>query len=435
MSLSIAHGPVPPIPAGQVAFFLMQLGALLGCAVLLGRLARRLGMPAVIGELLTGVLLGPTGWFMSTHADQTHLLDAVSQLGAVLLVGITGAHLDTPMVFRRGATVARVGIGSMVVPLTFGVVAGYFMPKELLAGGHDRTTFAMFLGVTMAVSAVPVIAKTLTDMHLLHRNVGQLILASAAIQDAAAWFLLSLVSAMAVHSVHPGKVALSALYLVGFVAVAAVAGRPLVRRAMRLAGRSAEPGPSNATAVAIILLSAAASQALGLEAVFGALVAGVLIGSAGVGTADAARLSPLRTITLTVLAPIFLASAGLRVDLSALAHPVVLAAGLVILTLAVLGKYLGAYAGARLSRMDHWEGIALGAGLNARGVVEIIIAMVGLRLGVLTTATYTIVVLVAVFTSIMAPPFLRWAMKHAEHNAEEQLREAELAAWNHSPHS
>src|SRR5205823_231165 len=183
--------------------------------------------------------------------------------------------------------------------------------------------------------------------------------------------------------------------------------------------------PVCAAAAVVVLLGAAASQALGLEAVFGGFVAGVLLTAAR--PEDQKRLAPLRTVTMSVLAPLFLASAGLRVDLGALGHPAVLLAGLVILLLAIVGKFAGGYAGARLSRLSHWEGLALGAGLNSRGVVEVVVASVGLRLGILTTATYTIVVLIAVITSVTAPPMLRWAMARVEHNAEERLRADELA--------
>jgi Kef-type K+ transport system membrane component KefB len=182
-----------------------------------------------------------------------------------------------------------------------------------------------------------------------------------------------------------------------------------------------------ATAVVIILTGAAISHALGLEAVFGAFVAGALLDSSR--AADRERLAPLRTATLSVLAPIFLASAGLRIDLTTLHDPMVLFAGVAILALATLGKFTGAYSGARLSGLGHWEGLALGAGLNARGVIEVVVATVGLRLGVLTMATYTIVVLVAVFTSLMAPPLLQWAMARVGQSAEERRREAELAEW------
>src|SRR5262249_6133163 len=144
---------------------------------------------------------------------------------------------------------------------------------------------------------------------------------------------------------------------------------------------------------------------------------------------DPKRLAPLRTIVLSILAPIFLASAGLRMDLTTLANPVVLLAAAAALAIAIVGKFTGAYLGARLSRMGHWEGVAVGAGMNARGVVEIVVAMVGLRLGVLNVTSYTIVALIAIVTSLMAPPLLRMAMSRVSQNAEEQLRLTYQESW------
>jgi Kef-type K+ transport system membrane component KefB len=133
-------------------------------------------------------------------------------------------------------------------------------------------------------------------------------------------------------------------------------------------------------------------------------------------------LAPLRAVVLGVLAPIFLASAGLRMDLTTLVRPEVAALGVSALAVAILGKFAGAYLGARTSRLSGWEALALGAGMNARGVVEVVLAMVGLRLGVLTTATYTVVVLVAVVTSVMAPPVIKFAMARIEPTPEEERR-------------
>jgi K+:H+ antiporter len=434
-----APGPVPPVAAHHVLILLLQLGTLLLAATALGRLAQRLGLPAVTGELTAGVVLGPSvlghgwagpvAWIFPAHPDQAHLLDAVSQLGVILLAGVAGLHMDVRMVLRRSRAVASVSLGGLVVPLALGVAAGYAVPAGL-SGGGDRATFAVFLGVSMCVSAVPVIAKMLTDMNLLHRDAGQLTLAAATIEDALAWFLLSVVSAMAAHALGAGA-GMSLLGAAGFLAAAVLAGRPMVHTLLRLAARAAEHGPLNATAAAIILLCAAAASALGLEAVFGALLAGIFIGSCP--ATDPARLSPLRTVVLAVLAPIFLASAGLRVDVAAVARPAVAVAGAVILLLAVVGKFAGAYAGARLGGLSHWEGMALGAGLNARGVVEIVIATVGLQLGVINVAMYTIIVLVAVLTSAMTPPMLRRAMSHIGRNAAEHRREAELMAWAGPP--
>jgi Kef-type K+ transport system membrane component KefB len=142
------------------------------------------------------------------------------------------------------------------------------------------------------------------------------------------------------------------------------------------------------------------------------------------------HLAPLRTIVLSVFAPVFIASAGLRMDLTVLRDPTILLAALAVLATAIVGKFVGAYVGARTSRIGHWESLAIGAGMNARGVVEVVVAMVGLRLGVLNTATYTIVVLVAIVTSLMAPPLLRSAMNRVEHSAEEELRRVDHEAWS-----
>jgi Kef-type K+ transport system membrane component KefB len=136
----------------------------------------------------------------------------------------------------------------------------------------------------------------------------------------------------------------------------------------------------------------------------------------------------LHTTVLSVLAPLFFATVGLRMDLTALANPGLLLAALAVVSVAVVGKFLGAFLGAVTSQMNRWEALALGAGMNARGMIEIIIAMIGVQLGLLTTEMYTIVILTAVLTSLMAPPVLRFAMNRVEHTIEEQLREHKVLA-------
>ncbi|WP_283136896.1 cation:proton antiporter [Rhizohabitans arisaemae] len=406
-------------------------------ATLLGRLAVRLGMPAVVGELCTGVILGPSilshiwpslseGLF-PPNTTQFHLLDAVGQIGVLLLVGITGVHLDLGLVKKNGLISANVSFFGLIIPLGLGVATGLLLPASLVASSKDQTVFALFLGVAMCVSAIPVIAKTLIDMNLLHRNVGQFTLTAGMVDDAFGWFMLSIVSAMATSGLRTGTVAFSLAAMAGVLIFAVVAGRPLTRWAFQVAGRSSDHSLTVAVAAALILLSAAGTHALGLEAIFGAFIIGILISE--YGKPDPARLAPLRTIVLGVLAPIFFATAGLRMDLTALAKPEVLLFALLVLAIAIIGKFVGAYIGARLSKLGHWEGLALGAAMNARGVIEVIVAMAGLRLGVLNTETYTIVILVAVVTSLMAPPLLRWAMSHVEDTPQEQERAHALLAY------
>lgn len=439
--MEIAVHTVAPLDAHSLLIFLLQCGGLLMTALLLGRLAMRVGMPALLGELLAGALLGPSllgfvapdlaNWVLPQRPDQFHLLDAVGQVSVLLLVGVTGMLTDLDMVRRRGATAVRVSSAGLVIPLALGVACGLVLPASLLSQGGDRTVFAIFLGVAMCVSAIPVIAKTLIDMKLLHRNVGQLTLAAGMVDDTIGWFLLSLVSAMATGGIRAGQIALSVGYMVGIAVLTLTIGQAVVRGVMRLTARAAEPGPTVTAAVILILLAGAATQALGFEAILGAFLCGILIGRAG--GFEMARLAPLRAVVTSVLAPLFFATAGLRMDMTELIrHPVVLAAAALVLALAILGKFAGALLGALSSRIGIWEALALGAAMNSRGIVQVIVATVGLRLGVLNTASYTIVILTALVTSLMAPPILRWAMGHVEHTDEEHRRR-EVQAWAPTP--
>lgn len=420
--------PVGPISPHSLLILLLQIGVLGLLALLLGRLAGQVGLPPIVGELCVGVLLGPSvlgaaapdiaSWLLPHQVEQTHLLDAVGQVGVILLVGMTGVEMDFGWIKRRGLVGLRVSLMGLVIPLAFGVAAGFFLPASMQPS-HNRVIFALFLGVAMCVSAIPVIAKTLIDMNLLHRNIGQLILTAGMVDDVVGWVLLAVVSAMATAGVTLHTI-VSLLSIPVITLLAAVLGRPVVRLTLRVVARGEEPGPMIAAVTTLMILAAAASQALGLEAVFGAFVCGIVVATSG--AVAVARLAPLRTFVLAFLAPIFFATAGLRVDLTALSRPTVILTASIILILAIGGKFLGAYLGARLGRLNRWEALALGAGMNARGVIEVIVAMVGLRLGVLGTDMYTVIVLVAIVTSVMAPPILRLAMRNVEQHAEEDIR-------------
>jgi Kef-type K+ transport system membrane component KefB len=321
---------------------------------------------------------------------------------------------------------AKVSLAGLIVPLGLGVWVGLELPSSLRHDTADPLIFALFVGVAMCVSAIPVIARTLIDMKLIHRNIGQMILVTAMLDDAVGWLLVSVVAAMATTGLHPGQVSLSLLYLAGVLTFAATVGRFVVQFVMRMTCRSGDRGPPVTAMVIMIALSAAGTHALGLEAILGAFLCGILIGSCK--DVDGTQVEPLNTTVLSVLAPLFFATVGLRMDLTALANPDLLLAAFAVLSVAVVGKFLGAFVGAVTSRMNRWEALALGAGMNARGVIQVIIATIGVRLGLITTEMYTIVILVAVLTSLMAPPLLRLAMNRMEHTVEEELREHKVLA-------
>lgn len=430
--MMLTTAPVPPVGGHSLLIFLTQVSVLLVGALLLGRLAAAVRLPPIIGELLTGIVLGPSllaivapdwsRWLFPHDVEQMHMLDAFGQIGVILLVGLTGLQLDLKLVRRRGKTAALVSLPGFVIPLALGVTAGLLVPASLVAPGSNQTVFAAFLGIAMCVSAIPVIAKTLMDLKLLHRNVGQLILVSGAVDDVLGWLGLSVVTAMATVGLSAMGIAKSVISLILFVLLAFFAGGPAIRAIMRRTLRS-EPTTTITVATVLVIAFSALTHVLGLEAIFGGLVAGMLIRTSG--SEVLTRLAPLRSFVMAVLAPVFFAMAGLRMDLTALADPTVLLAGVVLLVLAIAGKFAGAFIGASSSGLNRWEALALGAGMNARGVVEVVVALVGLRLGVLTTATYTIVVLIAIVTSFMGPPILRYAASRIEVTADERLRRAE----------
>jgi Kef-type K+ transport system membrane component KefB len=421
---------VPPLTGHPLLVFLLQVCSLLGLALLLGRLAARLRMPAIAGELAAGVVLGPSvlaqvapavsEWLLPQNQDSMSLLDALGQVGVLLLVAVTGMHVDLTVVRRNAATAVKVSAAGLLVPLGLGVGAGFLVPPVLRTGTAPTIVFALFLGVAMCVSAIPVIAKTLIDMNLVHRNIGQLILIAGTLDDAVGWLLLSVVVALATTGLQAAGVIYSVTALLGVVLVMATLGRYVVRRVMQHAVRSGDRAVPITVAVVLVILCASVTHALKLEAVLGAFICGILLNTCR----DLAPgwVAPLRTVVLSVLAPLFFATAGLRMDLAALAQPEIGLTALALIVLAIAGKFGGAAVGAALSRLGRWEAIALGAGMNARGVVQIIIASVGLTAGILNAEMYTIIVLVALVTSVMAAPVLRFASNRIRYTAEEERR-------------
>jgi Kef-type K+ transport system membrane component KefB len=429
-----ASGVVASIPSHALMILFLQVGVLLLLAMVLGRLAVRCGMPPVAGELTAGVILGPSllahvapgagHWLFPQEPEQMHLLDSIGQFGIILMLGFTGMHLDLKLLRRKGARAARISAAGLILPLALGIWLGFLLPAKLRAPGADGTVFALFVGVAMCVSAVPVIARTLLDMQLIHRDVGQMIVIAGTVDDAVGWLLVSLIAAMGTTGLHTGDVLLALARMALLLLFTATIGRAVVGMAMRRAARASAPGLPMVTAVLLIILSAAGAGALEFEPVFGAFLCGIVIGTAK--DVDTRALAPLNTTVMTVLAPLFFATAGLRMDLTALFDPEIALWGLAVFALAVLGKFLGAFVGGLTSRMTRWESLALGAGMNARGVIEVIIAMVGVRIGLLRVEMYSIVVLVAVLTSLMAPPLLRLAMNRVELTAEEAMRKTRV---------
>ncbi len=416
----------------EVLVFLVQIGLLLVVARLLGQLCRRVGQPAVVGELAAGVVLGPSvlgriapgvfDWVFPPGLMQSGMLFAVGWLGVLLLLVVTGFETDLALISRLGKAAVLVTAGSLLVPFAFGLGGGFLAPESLLGDDAERSVFALFLAAALTISSLPVIAKVLSELQLLRRNFGQLTLAVAMANDVIGWVLLGLIAGLAGSGAFDvRKLATTLIGLIVFLALAVAVGQRIVDAVLHgMRRRQVGVGGWVTMAIAIALGLGAVTQALGVEAVLGAFIGGILLGRSRYAKREVEE--QLETFTVAIVAPIFFATAGLRVDLSLLTDPEIAFWAVVVTVIASISKFTGSLIGARLSGLATREGMALGTALNARGALEIVIATVGLSLGVLNDASYTIVVIMAIATSVMAPPLLRTITKDWVGSTEEQER-------------
>jgi K+:H+ antiporter len=415
----------------EILRFLIEVGALLVASRVLGDLMKRVGEAPVIGELFAGVLLGrgvlgfiaPPVYALLFPADPVvgRLLEALAWIGVIMLLLQIGLETDLRILRGMGRTTLLVSACGMVIPFGCGLALGYYLPAHYLAAPDQRLIFTLFIAVAVAVSAVPVIAKMLIDLGLLHRDLGMLILAAGIVDDTTGWLLLSLVAGLAERgTVNAAAFAILLASAGAFIAFCYFIGwRAVGRLARWIDERAFVEHWKVSFMVAVALGCAIATQAIGIHAVFGAFIAGLML-------REAARLrksdrTELEGATLGFLAPIFFAYSGLRADLSSLRDPIV---PLLVLAVACAAKLAGCTLGGLLGRLGVRESIAVAVGMNARGGMGILVALVGLSLGVLTPQMYTIIIMVAVVTSLMTPPLLTWAIDRvAERPSESERRE------------
>lgn len=425
-------GIIKPLGHHELLLLLVQLALLLFVSRGLGEFMRRIDLPPVVGELLAGVLLGPSLFGLVLPDLQAHifpksqtqsdLLSVVSWLGVLFLLVVTGIETDLNLIVRKGRTALLISLGGIIVPFATGLGLGWLIPESFLANPSQRLVFCLFIATAMSISAVPVIAKVLMDLKLIRRDIGQVTLAAGMTDDTIGWILLSVVSGLASSGQFNFTTVISAVSgAVIFLGVALTVGRTVVDKILRWVDDTIGGATAALSIVLILSLSAAAlTHSLGIEAALGAFVLGILAGQSRRFSREAGHT--LEIITAGFLAPIFFAAAGLKVNLLQLLEPQTFIIGMIVLAVACLGKFVGAYVGSRVGGLSHWESLAMGSGMNARGAMEIIVATIGLSLGVLSQQMYSIIVMVAIVTSLMAPPLLRWTLSKVVIGEEEAQR-------------
>ena len=398
---------------GQIPHLLLQLAIILAVARVLALLLRGLGQPPVIGEMIAGLLLGPIVFGALAPDLHTWLfpreklaaLEGLSQVGLVLFMFIVGAELRAPGGARERIIAAGwVGTLGVLLPMALGLAIAPALHTRFAPAGVEFWPFALFMASSMAITAFPVMARILKDRGMTRSPMGQLSLASAAIAVVFAWIVLALV--VALLSSHSGWNGFLRT-LVGLVAIAAIAFgalRPLV--AWMLARHAADGRPGGAV-LSILLIGAcamaAATEWLGLHPVFGAFLFGACL------PRDDRLLDTLverlEHVAVLLLMPVFFALAGLNTTPDAFTGTGIPAL-LLILGAAIVGKVLGGGGGARIAGFD-WRGaFAVGSLMNARGLMELIVMKVGLDAGVIGYEIFTMLMVMAIVTTLMTSPLL-----------------------------
>lgn len=405
---------MPHLEFGDLTLFMTQIVAILLVARLLGIVMRWLGQPLVMAEVLAGIVLGPSllGWLwpeaMTTlfPAKSFPVLKLLSQVGLVLYMFLVGLELDPKLL--RGRTRSSIAIShtSIALPFVLGVGAAFWLYDSHSSPDVPFTSFMLFMGAAMSITAFPVLARILSERQLLNSRVGAIAIACAAVDDVTAWCILAFVVALArAQGIAP------ALWTTGFalafIAVMALLVRPLLRHLeARVLSREGLTPPVIAVTLLLLFVSSTITELIGVHALFGAFVFGAIMPREGKLTEALAE--KLETVAVVLLLPLFFAFSGLRTEIGLLAGFEDWGIAIALILLATLGKLGGSAVAARLTGLRWREAGAIGILMNTRGLMELIVLNLGMDLGVISPTVFTMLVIMALVTTFATTPVLRW---------------------------
>jgi Kef-type K+ transport system membrane component KefB/nucleotide-binding universal stress UspA family protein len=426
---SIAFAAEQNLSGKSEAIFIAELGLLLLVGRGLGELMQRFDQPAVMGQLLGGLLLGPSllglVWPDFQHAlfpqtaEQKSMVDAVSQLGVLMLLLLTGMETDLRLVRRVGRAAIAVAAAGVMLPFVCGFGLGEMLPDSILPNPQARFVTALFLATALSISSIKIVAMVVREMNFMRRDIGQIIVASAILEDSSGWIIIAISFGIASSgTLDLRSVSFAIVGTLLFLAVSMTVGRRIVFGLIRWTNDHFASEFAVITMILLIMFTMALiTYLIGVQTVLGAFVAGVLIGESPILTRHIDE--QLRGLIAALFMPVFFGLSGLSADLTILKDPnlLLLAGGLIVI--ASVGKFAGAFVGGKLGGLNRAESLALACAMNARGSTEVIVASIGLSAGVFSRNLYTLIVGMAVLTTMTMPPMLRWALRRLP------LREAE----------
>ncbi|MGX5656328.1 cation:proton antiporter domain-containing protein [Geodermatophilus nigrescens] len=403
------------------AYVFLDLAVIIVIARLMGRLAVMLGQPAVMGEIVAGILLGPTllgalPGDLDTALfppDVRPFLNVLAQLGLVLFMFLVGLEVDLSFIRGRERIAVSVSVASIVLPFALGVLLATYLHEahDVFTADDGATStisfvgFALFMGVAMSITAFPVLARILAERQMHRIPTGVLALACAAVDDVLAWALLAVVVAVVSAGSFSG-VLLILLWSVVFALVMFLVVKPLLKQLVTRYERLGRLTPEMLALVLVgILGSAWVTEEIGIHFIFGAFVFGVVMPRQGAGALNHEIIDRLEQVSVLLLLPVFFVVTGLNVDVGAIDLTGVGELGLILLV-AISGKFVGAFTAARAQRVPRRQATALGVLMNTRGLTELVILNLGRENGVLDDTMFTLMVIMAIVTTVMTSPLL-----------------------------
>jgi Kef-type K+ transport system membrane component KefB len=387
--------------------FLLQIAVIIGVSHLVSALFSRFGQPKVVGEMTAGIALGPTlfglFWPGSYHAlfpaESLGYLNALSQAGLVIFIFLVGVRVDFADLKRQSGIAVVTSNISIILPMILGMgVAWYLYPRY---GSGSLLVFALFIGTSMSVTAFPVLARILMERNLLGTRLGSVAIACAAVDDISAWVLLAAIVSLTKNNTHSRPARMMLLYIALYLLAAFLIGRILEAWSSRLDEKKL---PLNAILLFVVLalISGAVSDYLGVHALVGAFIAGLV-------TPRKFRqplIDKLEAVTLMILMPLFFALTGIRTQFVFNGGVMMYVDFLLILLVAVASKWGGTMIGARSWGMDWRDASRLGLLMNTRGLVGLVVLNVGADLGLLSPRLFAMMVAMALVTTFMATPLM-----------------------------
>jgi Kef-type K+ transport system membrane component KefB len=400
-----------------VVHLLMQLSVMLLMARLFAEIARRLKQPAVVGEIIAGIVLGPTvmgmlqpEWFTALFppgAQSGIVLSGMVQVAVVMLLFIGGLEVDLHIVWQQGKQALITSLFGLVIPFSLGFVFPYFFPEFFgIAENGSEFIFALFMGTAMAITALPVIVRILMDINLFKSRMGLLVVSSAMIDDTVGWLIFSMILGMIGAGGDKMPLIQTVILTLTFTAVMLTVGRGVINRILPWMNKNlAWPGGILSVTLALCFLGASFTEYIGIHAVFGAFIIGVSVGDSEHFSERAKEI--VHQFINNIFAPLFFVSIGLRVNFVANFD---LWLTLIIIAIAFVGKIVGSGLGTRLGGFTWRESLAAGFGMNARGAMEIILGLVALENGLINEKVFVSLVIMALVTSMSSGPLMKKAL-------------------------